>query len=126
MTSQFCGHARATRVTRVLSLNADRVAAAADDAPARALLASRDGTCLIAGGDDGVVRVRMLHSLALLRTFDLRECGHPDCGVSALQFSRKGHELFVGTDAGGLLVVTDPRLGLLQLDASLHQTFVGL
>ena len=64
--------------------------------------------------------------ITLLRTFDLRECGHPDCGVSALQFSRKGHELFVGTDAGGLLVVTDPRLGLLQLDASLHQTFVGL
>ena len=68
----------------------------------------------------------MLHSLVMLRTFDLSETGHPDCGVSSLEFSRKGHELFVGTTAGGLVVITDPRLGLLQLDTALHQTFVGL
>ena len=118
-------HARATRATRVLSLNADRVAAAADRR-ARARCSRRARHVPHRGRRrrrGARAHAALARAAAHVRPARVRPPGLRRVGAPVLA---RASELFVGTDAGGRARVTDPRLGLLQLDASLHQTFVGL
>ena len=77
---------------------------------------------MVAGGADGSLRIFRAHDLAPVHTLDLAAHGAP----LSLCFSPDDRHLVAATAGGAVVVCSDPRSRLLQLDAALSNTVIGL
>lgn len=103
------------------SLNGARLATAAAPTAMSCLLTAGGGEYLLAGGQDGLIRVYTLHDLRVLHTIDLRDHG----GVTCMRLSPNDEYLLAGSEDGEVSIITDARARLRMLDLALQRAFVG-
>lgn len=127
-TCEFVVHALETRELALLTLNAKRRATirttkSDDDGGSYVdIRASRDSEVFIcADRDNPTLDIRASDTLALHHSIDLREHGVP----RSLSMSPHDTHLFVATTCGSILILTDPKSPLDQLDAALNSTVLG-
>ena len=122
LDADVCVACAAATELAVWSLNGDRRATATLDAPLKSLAAPRANTVLVCGGADGVLSVRRTFDLALVHAVDLSAHGAP----LFLAFGADDRHLLAATAGGRVVVCSDPKSRLLQLDAALSNTVIGL
>ena len=86
------------------------------------LAPTRANNALVCGAEDGTVDVRRAHDLAKVHALDLANHGVP----LNLSFSPDDRHLLVAASDGSIVVCSDPKSRLLQLDAALSNTVIGL
>lgn len=85
------------------------------------LLTAGGGEYLLAGGQDGLIRVYTLHDLCVVHVIDLQEHG----GVTCMRLSPNDEYLLAGSEDGEVSIITDARMRLRMLDLALRRAFVG-
>lgn len=105
----------------LFSLNGARLATAAAPSGINCLLTAGGGEFLLAGGQDGSVRIYTLHNLEVVHTIDLQDHG----GVTCMRLSPRDEYLFAGSLDGEVSIITDARTRLRMLDLALRRAFVG-
>lgn len=112
-------HSWTDRSLHLHSLNGTRLATAVAPTTINCLLTA--GEYLLAGGQDGLIRVYTLHDLCVVHTIDLQQHG----GVTCMRMS-PGHEyLLAGSQDGEVSIITDARKRMRMLDLALRRAFVG-
>lgn len=103
------------------SLNGTRLATTVAPTAMNCLLTAGEGDYLLAGGQDGLIRVYTLHDLCVLHTIDLQHHG----GVTCMRLSPNDEYLLVGSQNGEVSIITDARKRMRMLDLALRKAFVG-
>ena len=103
------------------SLNGGRRCVVTTPSPITSLATTRAGSAVVCGSLDGQLTVRRAVDLAAVHTIDLSTHGAP----LSLAFGPDDRHLFAATAGGRVVVCSDPRSRLLQLDAALSNG-VGL
>ena len=103
------------------SLNGTRLATTVAPTEMNCLLTAGEGDYLLAGGQDGLIRVYTLHDLCVLHTIDLQDHG----GVTCMRLSLNDEYLLVGSQDGEVSIITDARKRMRMLDLALRKAFVG-
>lgn len=121
-TGNIVAHSWGNRALHTFSLNG-RPLATVPRLPERlyALACTADGALLLTGGGRGVVGVRQVHSLELLREVRI---GHGP--IRCLSFTPDHQYLLVGSEDGTFSVVADPLSRLQMLHRVLSRTFFGV
>ena len=103
------------------SLNGTRLATTVAPTAMSCLLTAGGGDYLLAGGEDGLIRVYTLHDLSVLHMIDLQLHG----GVTCMRLSPNDEYLLVGSQDGEVSIITDARKRMRMLDLALRKAFVG-
>lgn len=103
------------------SLNGARLATTVAPTAMNCLLTAGEGNYLLAGGQDGLIRVYTLHDLRVLHTIDMQHHG----GVTCMRMSSNDEYLLVGSQDGEVSIITDARKRMRMLDLALRKAFVG-
>lgn len=103
------------------SLNGARLATAVAPTAMSCLLTAGGGEYLLAGGQDGFIRVYTLHNLCVVHTIELQAHG----GVTCMRLSPNDEYLLAGCEDGEVSIITDARKRLRMLDLALQRAFVG-
>lgn len=103
------------------SLNGTRLATSVSPKAMSCLITAGGGEYLLAGGQDGLIRVYTIHDLYIVHEINLQDHG----GVTCLRLSPNDEYLLAGSEDGEVSIITDPRTRLRMLDQALRRAFVG-
>ena len=103
------------------SINGARLASTEVPTAFSCLVTAGGGEYLLAGGNDGLIRVYTLHDLCAVHIIDLQDHG----GVTCMRLSPNDEYLLAGSEDGNVSIITDARKRLRMLDLALRRAFVG-
>ena len=92
------------------------LAVATTSTPLHAVIATRDGSAIVASAG-AAVSVRRVHDLEPLHSYDFDgEAARPPPRVCALSLCSENHHAFVATDDGGLRILANPIVNIQVLE----------
>ena len=99
----------------LFSINGVPLARVALGAPLGRVIATRDGSAIVASGG-AAVTVRRLHDLELLHAYEIHGGAAAAAGICALSLCSENHHAFVGTEDGGFRILANPIVNIAVLE----------